>query len=284
MRVLVTGARGFTGRRLVQRLKNDSSVAIFGADMTEAPEENCRACDLMDRESVSRMLRSIAPDQIYHLAGTFTNDYEADYRANVLTTKNLLDEIAASHPKCRILLVGSAAEYGAVQKSDNPVKETHPLRPVSVYGLTKVYQSHLMGLYCSLYGLDVVLARTFNLMGEDISERLFVGRLQKMMHDYKSGAETKIKVGSLSSRRDYIHVDQAVEDYAMVMRLGSAGEVYNVGSGKPIVIRELLRSMLLANGLDMSAVEEAPRPLTGKLDIEEIYADITKLEDLRNRS
>lgn len=281
MRVLITGIRGFTGRHLLEHLKDNPDTEVFGADVSEDLEHECHACDLTDRKAVSALLDAIKPDQIYQLAGTFTNDYETDYRSNVLTTKCLLDEVLAGQYDCRVLLVGSSAEYGLVRNIDNPIKETQPLKPVSVYGLTKVCQYHLVMLYHSLYNMNVVMVRPFNLMGEGVSESLFVGRLQKLIREYLAGNATKIRLGNLSTRRDYLHIDQAVKDYALVMNAGISGEVYNVGAGKSVAIKDLLSSVLEENGLDMSVVEESSRSLVGKFDVEDIYADISKIETLR---
>jgi GDP-4-dehydro-6-deoxy-D-mannose reductase len=281
MRVLITGVRGFTGRHLLEHLGNSSDAEVFGADIGEDLDPKFHACDLTDCKSVSALLHAVEPDRIYHLAGTFTNNYEIDHRTNVLITKNLLDEVVAGLHKCRILLVGSSAEYGLVHGSDNPVNESHPLNPVSIYGLTKVYQTYLMKLYCSLHNLDIVMVRPFNLMGKGISERLFVGRVQRQIVDYKAGVVDRIRVGNLDNCRDYIHIAKAVSDYALVMKAGTSGEVYNVGSGKSIVMRDLLSNILQENGLDVSVVESMPSRLGNKMDIAEIYADITKIDDLR---
>ena len=100
-----------------------------------------------------------------HLAGSFTNDYELDYAANVLSTKNILDALLSSECKARILLIGSAAEYGAIDEEENPIAETHPLKPISIYGLTKVLQTQLMDYYYRMHQINIVMARTFNILG-----------------------------------------------------------------------------------------------------------------------
>ena len=61
-----------------------------------------------------------------------------------MSTKNIFDSIREINVKARVLLVGSAAEYGRIEEADNPVSEAHPLRPISIYGLTKVMQTTLM--------------------------------------------------------------------------------------------------------------------------------------------
>ena len=142
MRVLITGARGFTARYLVDRLKQKYELHL--TDLEAGKEGNWHQCDLTDFASVSKLIAGIRPAQIYNLAGSFTNSYEDDYRGNVLSAKNLFDSILREGIGCRLLLVGSAAEYGFVHPEDNPVKEDHQLSPVSINGLTKAFQTHLM--------------------------------------------------------------------------------------------------------------------------------------------
>src|SRR4051794_30221325 len=115
MRVVVTGAGGFSGRHLVEYLKQDASRQIYCTSLTQRTDNCCRSCDLTDPTATKQLIEDLAPDQIYHLAGINSNEYEAAYRANVLTTRNLLEAIAAVKSKCRVLLVGSSAEYGLVE-------------------------------------------------------------------------------------------------------------------------------------------------------------------------
>jgi GDP-4-dehydro-6-deoxy-D-mannose reductase len=212
--------------------------------------------------------------------GSFNNDYDIDYRVNVLSTKNLLDTCLKLNLKCRILLIGSSAEYGIVTEKDNPVREDHPLSPVSIYGLTKSYQTHLMQYYHNVHNMDIVMARTFNIMGKGISNKLFIGRLYEQLDEYKRGNISEILMGNLQNKRDYIDIKKAVRDYRLIMEYGLSGEVYNVGSGKSIKIYDLLDKILKDNKLSMNIVKERPTEKLNKLDIKDIYADISKLSSL----
>lgn len=277
MRILITGAMGFAGRHLIEHLREKGDCLIFGADLAAAPQPDHYDCDLTDYEAVLNLIENTRPDQIYHLAGTFSNDYAIDYASNVLTTKTLFDALLTSKYDCRILLIGSAAEYGLIGEGDNPVRETQALNPVSVYGLTKVYQTYLMKFYCQLKEMNVVMARPFNLRGRGMSERLFIGRVYKQIADYKEGKIDKIKVGNLNARRDYIDVIHAMGYYELIMNSGKTGEIYNVGTGQSVLMLDLLKSILVENNLDMSIVERDQYSSCNKMDVPDVYADITKL-------
>lgn len=279
-KIVVLGSSGFTGRNLIHRLKKEQGIEVIGVDYLSDGREGSYMCDLKDLEEVMKLLSKVKPDQIYNVAGSISNSYEECYASNVVITKNILDVMESIKLIGRVLLVGSAAEYGLVSADDLPVKETQTPNPVSIYGLTKVYQSVLMRTYRNLYDLDIVMVRPFNLIGEGISESLFPGRLQRSIEDLKSGKIERIKTGSLNARRDYIPIDDALVYYQLVMDKGVTGETYNVGSGRSVLLRDLLRGLLSKEGLDMSVVDEMPVQEKNKLDVPDIYGDISKLKNL----
>ena len=284
MRVLVTGAGGFSGRHLLEYLAQNSSAEIHCTSFTRRVDRPWLFCDLARSEDVSALIERAAPDQIYHLVGTHTDNYQTDYRNNVLTTRNILETIARVRPQCRVLLIGSSAEYGIVDEKDNPVTEDQPLVPMSDYGLSKVYQTYLMKFYCARHNLDIVMARPFNLYGNGISSRLFIGRLAEQIEAYRAGGISKVVVGYLDNKRDYVPIEVAVRAYALIMERGRSGEVYNVGTGASIRIRDLLRSILEAEGLSMSIVQEQESRCENRFDIKDLVADIAKLRGLSEGS
>lgn len=278
MKVLITGGGGFSAFHLSSLLSHCSEIELHFTDLRFREGENRHFCNLEDSKAVYYLLEKLRPDKIYHLAGSYSNQYEIDYRANVLSTKNLLDSCLILNLNCRLLLIGSSAEYGIIKL--NPVNENCPLSPVSVYGLTKTYQTHLMQYYCNVHNMDVVMARTFNIMGKGISNKLFIGRLYEQIDEYKKGNISEIVMGNLQHKRDYIEINKAVKNYKRIMDYGLSGEIYNVGSGKSIKVYDLLDKILNENKLRMDIVKERYTGHLNKIDIEDIYADISKLSAL----
>lgn len=280
MRVLVLGANGFTARNLIEHLKQNSENQIYCSSLSAEGGDNWLACDLTVQSAVDSLLERVKPDQIYQLAGSFTNHYETDYLSNVVASRNILESILKIKNNCRVLLVGSSAEYGSVSPEDNPVKEDHPLNPISIYGLSKAHQSTMMRFYHNVHQCDVVMARTFNLLGRGLSPNLFIGSLHEQIDAYKSGRIPRIRLGNLRHTRDYIDIGKAVRYYDLIMRSGQAGEVYNVGSGAGIVIYDLASRIMADSGLSMDVIEERLHDQTNKIDVKVLIASMAKLNSL----
>jgi len=137
-----------------------------------------------------------------------------------------------------------------------------------------------MAHYFNSKKINVVMARTFNLLGKEISEKLFIGRLYKQIAEYKEKKINKIKLGNLDNKRDYIKIEDAVKKYELIMNKGGSGEIYNVGSGKSISIKDLLSGILKENNLSMDNVEISN--FDCRFDVKDIYAGINKLNKLEN--
>ena len=272
--VLVTGATGALGLAVTEYINKNEGYEIVS---TSRNGENTNfQLDITDKEQLSKIIAQVRPKFILQLAATFTHDFEDAYAVNVEANRQLLEIVQHSKIGARVILIGSAAEYGVIQPDENPVTEDHILNPVSVYGLTKAWQSQLVGFYAKR-GVDVVVARVFNLKGENLSDKLFIGRLRNQIDDVLSSDKSTIELGSLSATRDYISVEHAVQKIFSIAESGESGNIYNVASGKPILMRELLVEYLEKYGLDISIVNETAESSnhTG-YDVPVIYADIRK--------
>lgn len=270
--VLVTGATGAVGKALVDRLcLNPEQFCVFAPPRRTGDNP----LDLLVLDDINRTIDRTKPDLIFHLAATFSNNFDEAYAINVAATRRILQVIEASNRRVRVVLVGSAAEYGPVSPEENPIRESHALRPVSTYGLTKAWQTELSYLYASL-GVDVVVARVFNLIGPNLSERLFVGRLYKQIAEMRGGLRKCIEFGPLSAVRDYLSIDLAITQLMAIAENGTAGSVYHVASGVPISMRELLiQELTLHNLQDTVLIEGAGLTNRSGYDVPSIYADIS---------
>ena len=236
--------------------------------------------DLSIYAQAEEQLSRIRPDQIYHLAGSYSQDFTVDMAANCLAAGNILEALCRLGLETRVLVIGSAAEYGLVAEEENPIREDRPLQPTSIYGLTKMMQTAVAAYYARRHQIPVCVARTFNLFGRGISSQLFIGRLDQQIADFKAGRLAAIEMGNLTSWRDYMDVQGAVQLYKIIMEHGRPGEVYNVGTGKPVAIQQVLQAVLAREGVPEHCVRSNPRPDAGKPDTPKIYADMNKTKEL----
>ncbi len=272
-RVLITGATGALGQALMGRLRAKPSDFIVFAPSRGHDNDSL---DLRNHDQIVRAIERTRPDLIMHLAATFSNEFDDAYAVNVTATRHMLKVVEDSGLSIRVVLIGSAAEYGSVSDEENPIVEDRVLRPVSVYGMTKSWQTELAYVHASR-GVNVVVARLFNLVGPGLSERLFIGRLHRQIDELLRGERVRIEVGPLSAVRDYVPTDDAVTQLLTIADFGEAGKVYHVASGQPVTMRELLARELAVRGLhDSIVVERADLSNRRGYDVPSIYADISK--------
>lgn len=277
MRTLVTGATGCLGALLADWLVSSSHDEVWCTGRSPCARERYVRCDLRDAAASRRLIAEIKPDRVFHLAGSFTGEYELDVSINVDGARHLFDAILAHQLSTRVIVTGSAAEYGRVGEDESPLREDQPLRPASIYGLTKAYQTLLAHHYAAQHSLDIVVARLFNLLAPGLSDRLFPGRVERQIDRLKRGEISHIETGNLSSARDYVSATEAIEQLHLIATRGKAGNVYHVASGRAVPIKDLLQRLLAQAGFDMTVVRESiPSGDCRVYDAPSVFADMTK--------
>ena len=177
-RALVLGAAGFLGRRLVSELAAEG-VHIDGLDIHPMPEDlrplvasptarlTWTTEDVLTAD-LDQLIRATAPDVIFHLANTSYippsfDDPIADLTTNVRSTISLLETLRRSKGRPHLLYVSSAAVYGEAVYAY--IDETHPLRPISPYGISKMTAEHYLGLYSQAFEVSSTSVRLFPVYG-----------------------------------------------------------------------------------------------------------------------
>jgi len=258
-RVLITGAAGFLGgavSRACETLWPEAEVLGVGRH-PESPNVHA-ACDLGDTAAVAAIVRRFAPDVVFHMAGSTRNaDWPSLWAANVLPLANVLDAVATHAQQCRVVVPGSAAEYGEWGPGEGPLTETHELRPSSPYGVSKVWQTTLAQSYAKR-GVDVVVGRVFNLSGATAPEHLVLGTVAAQLGRIRAGeSEPVVRLGDTSAVRDFIDVDDACGALLTLAIQGRAGEIYNICSGKPCVVADAVRELVTLSATGAQVVSEA---------------------------
>lgn len=277
MTILITGSTGGFGRLFSDWAERNMAEEVMLSGRAALSRARYVPCNLERPEEIRALIAQVRPRLVFHFAGSFANDYERDYAVNTYSAKCIFDTLLAERLSTRVVLFGSAAEYGVVAPEENPIRESHVLRPVSIYGMTKAYQTQMAYYYAHNHNIDVVVARVFNLRVPGLSERLFFGRVERMIEQVQRGEIDVIELGSLESVRDYVAGDEAIRQVNLIAERGRPGEVYHVGSGQPLRMRDLLDQMLSEAGLDWSAVRT--RKGDGSrigYDVPAIFADMSR--------
>ena len=160
---------------------------------------------------LAQILAEVAPDVIYHLAGLPRGDDLAHLLSvNALGTESLLQAASQLSEPPRVVIPGSAAEYGLLA-TDAPVDETTPLRPISAYGVSKAAQTLLGQSYALRGQVPVIIGRVFNIVGPGEPSSMVCGHVASQIAACEAGqAPPMLKIGSLSATRDFLDVRDAV--------------------------------------------------------------------------
>ncbi|MFC2105530.1 GDP-mannose 4,6-dehydratase [Candidatus Bipolaricaulota bacterium] len=284
-KALITGIAGFTGYHLFEHMQEvDPELVIVGIDRsapTFAGNYEFIQLDLLNCAGVLNSIRQVKPSYIFHLAGlSFSDDPKLFYEINVIGTMNLLEAVGRTRDQIdpRVLIVSSSAEYGIVNEDELPISEKNPLRPISHYGISKVAQDLLGWQYFMARGLKVIRARPFNLIGPGQSADFVCGALARQIVEVEKGTrEPEILVGNLDPERDFSDVRDVVRAYWQLMREGSYGEIYNIGSGRSYSIREVLEILLREASVEMVVKQDQKK--IRQLDIPRQIGDIDKIRN-----
>ncbi len=258
VRVLITGVSGFAGSFLADFLlaqkKAQSDLEVWGVSQANETQHDENAQiklvrgDLTDPRFTANLVSKVSPDQIYHLAAqAFVpiswQDPWATLENNIRAQANLLHAALLNHSSARILIVASQEEYGRVTPADLPLNENTPLRPDSPYGVSKITQDYMGLQYFISHRMHIVRVRPFNHIGPRQNERFVAANFAKQVAEMEMGLhEPKLCVGNLDAQRDFTDVRDMVRGYVLALERGTAGEVYNIGSGKPRAIKELVET------------------------------------------
>lgn len=249
MNVLITGVAGFTACHLIRRLSSERDLHLFGIDIcTSLPPgtflEDYSRVDITNYIQVIAMMKKYRPDWIFNLAGLTQGSGPDLYGINMMGSIHLIEAVRLTVPECRILLVGSAAEYGIHSQSEMPITENTVCKPVNAYGISK-YAMTMAGLeYVRRFKMKIVIARPFNLIGAGMPPAQVVGQVLHRIKDVIGEPEPTIAIGNLDNQRDFIAIEDVVEVYVHMIQAEAWGEVFNICSGQSHTVRSIVETLL----------------------------------------
>ena len=238
--VLVTGGAGFVGKHALLRLPQAIPLNSVKGD----------AINILDQDALRRYFSTHLPDSVLHLAGqSFVpesfRDPEATYAANFTGTLRLLTALAENGFKGRFVYVSSGDAYGLVTPQDLPIHEHLPLRPRNPYAVSKAAAEALCFQWSQTGPFEVVVARPFNHIGAGQSPSFAISDFARQIAEIKAGKrQAVLNVGNIEATRDFTDVGDVIAAYALLLRFGHNGEIYNICSGIERSVRSLLDRLL----------------------------------------
>ena len=280
---LVTGGTGFAGSHLIEQLlANGRDVAAWSNPGGHAPppgpsDVGWRAVDLLDRGAVSEAIAGLSPSAVFHCAG-FADvagawaDPDGALRVNALGTHYLLDAVRRAGLPCPVLVTASALVY---RPSPDPLREDAPIGPSGPYGISKLAQEMVAA---ASDGVRVIIARPFNHAGPRQSPSYVTSHFARQIAEIEHGRrEPVLHVGNLESRRDITDVRDIVRAYLLLVERGRPRRPYNVCSGRPYRVGDLLATLV---GLSQVRVTVRADPaLMRPADIPVVVGDPTRIRE-----
>jgi len=260
MKILITGGAGFIGSNIVDSLIDSGYEVVVIDDLSSGKEKNInKKAKFYKLDIQDSMLESIFqkehPDYVNHQAAQMdvrrsVSDPIFDAKINVLGTINILQNCIKYKTKKVIFDSSGGAIYG--EQEVFPAPETHPLRPISPYGITKLVAEHYLYYYQTVFGLDYVALRYANVYGprqDPYGEAGVVAIfIQKMLK-----GEQPIINGDGKQTRDFVYVEDVVKANMLAMRNNISSNVFNIGTGIETSVNQIFNHI---RGIINQSIEE----------------------------
>jgi UDP-glucuronate 4-epimerase len=274
MRYVVTGAAGFIGSQLAQRLVAQRHEVVGVDCFTDyydvtLKEENARGLGVERTDLAASNLDLDGIDGVFHLAGqpgvrSFGDVFDEYAHHNLLASRRVFE--AAARAGVRVVFASSSSIYGDAERY--PTTEQTEPRPISPYGVTKLGCEHLAYAYARGFGLEAVVLRYFTVYGPRQRPDMALARIVDAL---ARGASFELYGDGLQSR-SFTYVGDAVGATIAAFERGTSGAVYNVGGGGEATMRDVIEALERISGRTLELVE---RP-AARGDVRRTAADTSR--------
>ncbi|UJG44365.1 MAG: GDP-mannose 4,6-dehydratase [Candidatus Heimdallarchaeum endolithica] len=283
-KLLITGGLGFIGTNLIQNLLKENEFNIVSVDNNFINVKptifqkriTTYFCDITDRKKLEYIFKKERPDIVVHLAAIHYIPYcisrpSETIMNNVIGTESVLNA-AKKNNVLKVIFASSAAVY---KPSDYKHKENDELKPLEIYGESKLFGEYILQRYSKETDIKSIALRLFNVYGDYETNPHLIPDLVKQIKDGK----TKITLGNLEPKRDYIHVNDVVHAIQMLINFETKDEfqVYNVGTGIGTSVEKIAEYLEenCKNKLIFNSISKKKR----KNDRMNLVADISKIKE-----
>ena len=287
MKLLITGGAGFVGSHLCEKYTKNGDTVICLDNFMNGDLRNIRHLlnhrnfklvngDIRDFNLVEKVMRDV--DAVFHLAAQIHVDRsiiepKLTYDINVLGTQNIL-EIARIFDIEKIIHASTSEVYGSAEYA--PMDEKHPLNAPHPYGASKIAADRMCYSYIETYGLDICIARPFNLYGPRQRDTGYGGAISIFTKRVLSGLPPII-YGTGEQTRDYTYVEDIVRAYDLILNTRQKiKDPINFGTGEDFKIVDIAQKIIEICGKDLSPVHVDPRPG----EVTRLIADISQAKKI----
>lgn len=280
-RALVTGAGGFAGCQLVRQLVDGgwevaATVRSRSSGVAGVQEHTV---DITDQDALATLIRDFAPELVCHLVAIVdtvtTPDVVQLYETNTLGTVAILEAMRDAESSARFLYTSTSFVYGSTSAGEQPVREDHPLRPLTPYGASKAAGETVALQHARQTDREVVIARAFQHTGPGHLGAYAMADWARQLAEIEAGGGSGvIRCGNIEVERDYLDVRDVASAYLAIATKGRPGEAYNVSSDVPRSMRSLLEGLIAAFGIKVE-IEVDPARFRS-VDQQVFYGDSTK--------
>lgn len=268
-RILVTGASGFVGQHLVQRIRREWSQAqllLVNRRAGQVQGHDVLSLDVTKESAVTALIRDTQPDLVVHLAAVsaISNavaDRRMTWQVNAMAPYYIASAIMDHAPNCYLLFVSSAEVYGKSAKPGVKLSEEALLQPANPYASAKA-AADLFVQEAALAGLRANIVRPFNHIGPGQSLAFAIPSFCSQIVASERGGDPVIRVGSLDDVRDFLHVKDVVDAYIDVIRARdriTPGAFFNVASGQGVRMSDVLELLTSLSQVEVRIELDATR-------------------------
>ncbi len=291
MKIFVTGADGFIGSHLIEKLvklgHDVTALVLYNSfnnigwlsQIEKEKYKNLKIIfgDVRDENFI--FLNTKKVDVIFHLAALISIphsylSYQSFVDTNVTGTMNILTSSKRNKIK-KVFITSTSEVYGTGQKL--PIKENHPLNPQSPYAASKVAADQLSISFYKSFGLPVTILRPFNTFGPRQSSRAVIPTIISQVISGKKN----IKIGNIKTSRDFTFIDDTVNAFVKALHAKKIeGEVINISSNNQIYIKDIIRQIKNITSINFNIKLEKKRLRPKKSEVEVLVGENKKAKKL----
>lgn len=289
----MTGADGFIGSHLVERLVRDGhdvrAMAVYNSLgswgwLDEAPREVLSDLEVLAgdvRDPILTRTAVLGCDAVLHLAALIAIPFsyaapDLYVQTNVQGTLNMLNAARDANVS-RFIHTSTSEVYGTAQYV--PMDEAHPLQGQSPYSASKIGADQMANAFFTSFGLPVVTIRPFNTFGPRQSSRAVIPTIISQL----AAGKKEVQLGALTPTRDFTFVSDTVAGFEAALGAREAvGEVINLGAGFEVSIADTFASIASVMNSDAVAVEDPARIRPENSEVERLFSDNSKAKRLLN--